>query len=73
MDFLFKKKMLMRNKPTVSMFKKSFPIGLPVAPSMMRQQLVGVGGAGIRKLVAPAVAVNRPLIGAGGVRKIIFK
>jgi hypothetical protein len=71
MDFLFKKKMLMRNKPTVSMFKKS----MPVAPSMMRQQLVGVGGAGIRKLVAPAVAVNRPLIGAGGagIRKIIFK
>jgi len=72
MDLLFKKKMLMRNKPTVSMFKKSFPVGLPIAPSMMRQQLVGVGGAGIRK---PVVAVNRPLIGAGGagVRKIIFK
>jgi hypothetical protein len=72
MDFLFKKKMVARNKPTLGFFKKSMPVGLPVAPSMMRQQLVGVGGAGIRK---PVVAVNRPLIGAGGagIRKIIFK
>jgi hypothetical protein len=60
--------MVARNKPTLGFFKKS----MPVVPSMMRQQLVGVGGAGIRK---PVVAVNRPLIGAGGagIRKIIFK
>lgn len=61
MDFLFKKKkMVARAKPTMGMFKKS----VPIVPSMMRRQLLGFGGAGVR-----------PLIGAGGagIRKIIFK
>jgi hypothetical protein len=62
MDLLFKKRMLMRNKPTMGMFKKAVPMGMQIAPSMMRQQLVGVGGAGIRKLIAP--------VSVGGIRRM---
>lgn len=43
MDFLFKKKMMMRNKPTMGMFKKSVPMGMPIAPSLMRRP-IGIGG-----------------------------
>jgi len=67
MDFLFKKRMLMRNKPTMGMFKKSAPMGMQIAPSLMRRPLVGVGGAGIRRPVAPAViTAERPFVGVGG-------
>jgi hypothetical protein len=67
MDLLFKKKMLMRNKPTMGMFKKSAPVGLQIAPSMMRRPLIGAGGAGIRRPVAPAViTAERPFVGVGG-------
>lgn len=62
MDLLFKKKTMMRNKPTLGFFKKSMPVGMQIAPSMMRQPLVGVGGAGIRKLVAP--------VSVGGIRRM---
>jgi hypothetical protein len=64
MDFLFKKRLLMRNKPTMGMFKKSAPMGLQIAPSMMRRPLIGAGGAGIRR---PAViTAEQPFVGVGG-------
>jgi len=50
MDLLFKKRMLMRNKPIMGMFKKSAPMGMQIAPSLMRRPLIGSGGAGIRKM-----------------------
>lgn len=62
MDLLFKKKVMMRNKPTMGLFKKAVPMGMQIAPSMMRQPLVGVGGAGIRRPVAP--------VSVGGIRKM---
>ena len=51
----------------MGMFKKSAPMGMQIAPSMMRRPLVGVGGAGIRRPVAPAViTAERPFVGVGG-------
>ena len=47
MDLLFRKRAVANGtKPLVKMFSKFQPI----APSMMRRPLVGVGGAGIRRI-----------------------
>jgi len=47
MDLLFRKRVVSKaSTPMVKMFSKNQPI----APSMMRKPLVGVGGAGIRRM-----------------------
>ena len=63
MDLLFRKRVVSKaSTPMVKMFSKNQPI----APSMMRKPLVGVGGAGIRRMPDVAESGMRPLIGSGG-------
>ena len=63
MDLLFRKRAVSKGtKPMVKIFSKIQPI----APSMMRRPLVGVGGAGIRRMPEVAEFGTRPLVGVGG-------
>lgn len=63
MDLLFRKRVVSKaSTPMVKIFSKNQPI----APSMMRRPLVGVGGAGIRSMPDVAEFGSRPLVGVGG-------